>query len=122
LLCSAAAVHSHVGTVRYAGADPLWTGIERLPELNAHVARSWPQRCGPLETPLGLWGTLLPLAFCVRRDPYGVVAESHERTMPRLVALTRDLLASGELDRLAGGSMEKAMTCLWDRLEGCAVG
>jgi tRNA(adenine34) deaminase len=40
LMCASAVVLSHVGTVRYAAADPLWAGIERLPDLNAQVARA----------------------------------------------------------------------------------
>jgi tRNA(Arg) A34 adenosine deaminase TadA len=39
LLCTAALTHAHVGAVRYAASDPLWAGIEELPQLNEHIAR-----------------------------------------------------------------------------------
>jgi tRNA(Arg) A34 adenosine deaminase TadA len=62
LLCMAATTHAHVGRVVYAARDPLWEGLDRLPELNAHVARRFHQRrhldCGRLT----LWAGALPLA------------------------------------------------------------
>ena len=119
LFCTAASVLAHVGTVRYAGADPLWSGVERLPALNAHVARCWPQRYGPLDTPLALVGTLLPLAFFLRRNPSSVVAQTHELVMPRLVGLARELLASQQLDELATGSLPRALDALEERLRAC---
>lgn len=115
LLCSAAATLCHVGTVRYAGSDPLWSGVERLPELNEHIARRWPARYGPVDGPLALFGTLFPLIFSLRRDPHGPVAVSHERSMPLVVALARDLLASGEADSLETESMPDALATVWDR-------
>lgn len=51
-LCTMALRHSHVGTVRFAAQDGLWYGIERLPELNHHLARRWTSREGPLD---GWW-------------------------------------------------------------------
>lgn len=120
LLCSAAATLCHIGAVCYAGSDPLWAGVERLPELNGHVARRWPARHGPVDGPIALFGTLLPLAFSLRRDPHGAVADSHERTLPHVTTLARGLLASGEMDVLAAGSMQDALAQLWDRLESAS--
>ncbi|HZU11419.1 MAG TPA: nucleoside deaminase [Chloroflexota bacterium] len=119
LLCTAASVHSHIGTVRFAGIDPLWEGVVRLPEINAHVARRWPQRIGPLPHPLALWGTLLPLLRSLELYPDGVVVETHHQTMPALVALGRDLINSGEMDRLADVTLDAALEVMWARLESC---
>ena len=61
LLCTAALIHTHVGQVHFAASDPLWRGLEGLPGLGKHVARSWAERIGPLPGPLAVWGRQLPL-------------------------------------------------------------
>src|SRR6202044_998866 len=38
LLCTAAAMQSRIRAVHFAVADPLFVGIERLPQLNSHFA------------------------------------------------------------------------------------
>lgn len=38
LLCTAAMIHTHIGTVRYAAADPLWLGLDQLPQVNGHIS------------------------------------------------------------------------------------
>jgi len=47
VMCTGAIVLANVTTVHYAGADALWSGVDRLPEINAFVARRWPARSGP---------------------------------------------------------------------------
>jgi tRNA(adenine34) deaminase len=119
LMCASAVVLSHVGTVRYAAADPLWSGIDHLPGLNAQAARRWPIRCGPLRGPVAAFCGLLPLVWAVRRKADGVVARAYQKHDPALLDLARRLIGEGVLDELRGGSVEEASTRLWDDL--CAV-
>jgi tRNA(Arg) A34 adenosine deaminase TadA len=63
LLCTAAAVHCHIGLVRYAADDPVANGLERVPDLNAHLARRWPRWEGPANEPLARFSTLLVTAW-----------------------------------------------------------
>jgi tRNA(adenine34) deaminase len=116
LLCAAAAVLSHVGTVRFAAADPLWSGIERLPELNAQVARRWPRRQGPVDGSLAAFCALLPLVWSVRERPDGVVIRAYEVTNPSLLELARRLVEHGALDRLRGEPVIRALDHLWPAL------
>ncbi|PZS28105.1 MAG: nucleoside deaminase [Pseudonocardiales bacterium] len=119
LLCTAALVHCHVGEVRYAATDHLWHGLERLPELNDHVARRWPARVGPLAGPLAVWGAVLPLAWALARSPYGVVAAAHELPAPGLLGLARELCESTPTV-LHQDSLAEAMDALWPRLRQTA--
>jgi hypothetical protein len=56
-------VHCHIGLVRYAADDPLANGLERVPELNAHVARRWPRWEGPAKESLARFCALLVSAW-----------------------------------------------------------
>jgi tRNA(Arg) A34 adenosine deaminase TadA len=116
LMCASAVVLSHVGTVRYAAADPLWSGIDRLPVLNAQVARRWPVRCGPLPGPVGAFCGLLPLVWAVREKADGVVARAYAEHDPPLLALGRRLVSDGTLDDLLGASIEEVMERVWPEL------
>jgi tRNA(Arg) A34 adenosine deaminase TadA len=62
--CAAAMVLMKVSHVRFAARDPLWDGVERLPELNPFVASRWPGRTGPESGEVAVFGGLLPLAWC----------------------------------------------------------
>ena len=77
LLCTSAITHSHVGTVRYAAADPLWTGIRRLPELNPHVKRRWPAWVGPMDTPLALLSNALVVIWHLEHRPGHALVDAH---------------------------------------------
>lgn len=120
LLCTAALIHCHVGGVRYAAADPLWHGLERLPEVNDHIARRWPARVGPLAGPFAVWGAVLPLMWAVARSPNGVVAAAHEQRAPAVLGLARELCES-KPPVLDQASLGEAMNALWPRLRqiGC---
>ena len=120
VMCASAVVLSHVGSVRYGAADPLWSGIDRLPELNAQVARRWPIRCGPLHGPVGALCGLLPLVWALRQKSNGVVARAYAERDPGLLALGRRLVGDGTLDQLLGASIEEALARLWAKL--CHVG
>jgi tRNA(Arg) A34 adenosine deaminase TadA len=69
LLCTGAICHTHIGTVRYAARDPIFSGIDRLPELNAHVARRWPRWEVGHESRVSSWSQLLTFVFAIRDDP-----------------------------------------------------
>jgi tRNA(adenine34) deaminase len=49
LLCTSAAMHSRIRAVHFAVADPLFAGIERLPQLNSHFALRWPEWHCPVD-------------------------------------------------------------------------
>ena len=116
LMCASAVVLSHVGAVRYASTDPLWSGIDRLPALNGQVARRWPVRCGPLPGPVGAFCGLLPLVWSIRQKDDGVVARAYAEHDPALLALGRRLVGDGTLDQLLGASIEQVLERLWPEL------
>jgi tRNA(Arg) A34 adenosine deaminase TadA len=90
-MCSAAAVHSHIGNVGFAAADPLISGVDRLPSLNPWVQSRWPHRRGPLPGPIGGFAGLLPLVWLAERRPDGVVAATHREADSTMVELATRL-------------------------------
>ena len=116
VMCAGAMVIASMASVRYAGADALWSGLERLPEINAFVGRRWPTRSGPRHDEFGVLATLLPVLFYVERYPSGDTAASHERAAPQLLALARDVAGSGEHRRWATLPLTGALETLWPRL------
>lgn len=62
LLCTAATVHMALGQVRFAARDPIWAGIERIPELNPHAGAKAPGRSWADLGGLSLWAGALPRA------------------------------------------------------------
>jgi tRNA(Arg) A34 adenosine deaminase TadA len=66
-LCSAAAMSTGCGQVRYLAADPMWDGAERLPELSQAVAARWPRFCGPEPGWPATWQTVLSVAYQASR-------------------------------------------------------
>jgi tRNA(Arg) A34 adenosine deaminase TadA len=116
LMCASAVVLSHVGSLRYAAADPLWSGIDRLPSLNAQVARRWPIRSGPVPGPVGAFCALLPLVWAMRRKPEGVVARAYAEHDPAMLALGRRCLQDRTLEELSATSVEEALQLLWTDL------
>jgi tRNA(adenine34) deaminase len=61
-LCSAAAMSTGCGRVRFLTADPTWGGAERLPELNEAVAARWPRFNGSEPGWPAFWQTVLSVA------------------------------------------------------------
>jgi tRNA(adenine34) deaminase len=59
LLCTSAAMHSRIRAVHFAVADPLFVGIERLPQLNSHFALRWPEWHCPVDEPFARLSQLL---------------------------------------------------------------
>jgi hypothetical protein len=116
VMCAGAMVITSMASVQYAGGDALWSGVERLPEINAFVGRRWPTRSGPRVDEFGVLATLLPLLFYVERYPTGDTAASYERAAPHLLAFARELAASGEHQRWAMLPLLGALEVLWPRL------
>jgi hypothetical protein len=128
LLCTAATTHSHVGRVIYAARDPLWAGIERLPELNAHVARRFHARQQIDLGPLSLWAGALAKASRAHqlRGMYGddidavfaqdlVLVSTAQEDGPQ-ATLARDIIDNGMLPG-DGSGLEAALATMWVALE-----
>ena len=113
-LCTAALRHSHVGVVRFAAPDPMWRGVERLPELNDQIARRWTRRDGPIGGRLQTWAALLPLVSAVERRVQSVV-EQHVETMPHVLSLAQRW-AGPTADRLRTLDLTAALTQAWPML------
>ena len=116
LQCTGAVVVARIGAVRFAGSDPLWSGIERLPQINDFVASRWPERLGPRNDQFGVLGQLLPLVFYRRRYPEGASITIHRRLAPAVAALADELFTSGEYGRLLEREFTDALEELWPRL------
>jgi tRNA(adenine34) deaminase len=132
LLCMAATTHAHVGRVVYAARDPLWEGIDRLPELNPHVARRFHQRehldCGPLT----IWAGALPLASRALQLAHvyandidatfatDVVLASTAQQQPAQASLARAVLAYGPRPS-DGTDLEAALATMSSALEEAAA-
>ncbi len=116
LLCTAALTHAHVGKVRYAWPDPLFSGIERLPELNAHVPDDGPSAS---MRSLDHWrgGVLYCHLFQVlvrrrRKWPLQVYSER----FPKLVELARAMADAGELQPDHVVDLPEALSRYWELL------
>ena len=116
LLCISAIVTSHVGIVRFAARDPLWAGLEALPEVNAQAARRWPERIGPMSGPIGAFCAILPMVWFLRTQGGGAAVGSYESGDARLVEMAGRLAESRMLDPLGGESVEAVLDRLWPDL------
>ncbi|HEY8453244.1 MAG: deaminase [Micromonosporaceae bacterium] len=108
LLCSAALRMSHVGTVAYAAADPLWTDIDRLPLTNPHIARHWAVRAGRMGGPLEAWATLLAVVRHAAPGGHGAVVAQYRRDLPAVMALAQRLVDEGYVAKLRELSLTEA--------------
>lgn len=104
-----------MGEVRFAATDHLWHGIERLPELNDHVARRWPTRTGPMSGPFAVLAAVLPLVWTLDRSPDGVVVAAHEQHAPAVLDLARRLRRIRPA-ALENGSLPEVLEALWPAL------
>jgi tRNA(Arg) A34 adenosine deaminase TadA len=119
LLCTAALTHAHVGRVRYAWPDPLFRGIEKLPELNTHVARRWAEREHGLTGPLAAWGLVLPLVSSIERRRRWPL-QAYSTYFPELVALAGAIADGGGLQPRRTVDLLEALSVYWEQLvEAC---
>jgi tRNA(adenine34) deaminase len=116
LLCTGALGIASVGTVRFAATDPLWSGIDRLPEITACVGTRWPRRIGPRTDELGSFAMLLPLLFYRQRYPDGASITIHRTAAPRIAKLADDLADSDERRHWPAMELEAVLDSLWSRL------
>ncbi len=118
LQCSAAIRLGPVGTVRYAGADPLWDGCHDFSPLSAREAAR-PAKVtmvGPRDDAVGMFATVLS-----RLGP-GRVSDFAARWLRAsgqgvLLDLALDLQESGEVRRLVALDVDEAFEYLWPRLQ-----
>jgi tRNA(Arg) A34 adenosine deaminase TadA len=97
-LCSAAAMSTRCGQVRYLAADPVWDGAERLPELNESVAARWPRFEGPEPGWPAFWQTALSVAYQVRRgNADGITVTARAKQAPDAADLGRTIAADPSL-------------------------
>ena len=115
--CSAAIRLGPIAAVRYAGADPLWTGCHDFSPLSPREAAR-PAKValtGPRADEIGIFATLMsrlgpglvrgPAAEWLRASGEGA-----------LLDLALQLQESGEAQQLAGFDVAEAFCCLWPRL------
>ena len=110
LLCTAALRQCHVGTVRFAGPDPLFAGIDRIPDLAPFLASRWTRREGPLGGPFGRLAVVLHLVWAVENGAQSLV-DGHAVTMPDELAAARRL-AGVAADRLRALPLPEALPAL----------
>ena len=113
LLCSAALSLSRVGAVRFAATDPLWHGLDRVPELNQNVAQRWTRREGPLTGALRRWAAVLPVMSTVERG-VTVVHRSYAQSQPDVLELAYKL--TPRADELREMYLDQALEAVWDQL------
>jgi tRNA(adenine34) deaminase len=120
LQCAAAIRLGPIGTVRFAGLDPLWEGCHDFAKLSKREARrGQPARIGPRRDELGIFGTL------ISRFGHGLSSRSTEglRALGEgpIIDLVQELEGAGEVDRLANVEVNEALGYLWPRLQELAV-
>jgi tRNA(Arg) A34 adenosine deaminase TadA len=118
LLCASAVVLADVGRVEYAAPDTLWSGVERLPELNPFVAGRWPERVGPLPGRLGVLGAVLTLTRYVQHKPGGAVEQHAAATAAPLLALARRF---GADDSVTGLDLDELLAAFGPALDACTA-
>jgi tRNA(adenine34) deaminase len=114
LLCTAALRQCHVGAVRFAGPDPMWHGIDRLPDLNHHLGRWWARREGPLGGPFQNLAVVLHLLSAIERGVRSIV-DCHHEAMPDTLRVARRL-ASPSADALRAMTLLEALRQVGDQL------
>lgn len=120
LVCRCAIRQTHIGAVNFASVDPLWKGLEGLPGVTPHVAKRWPRFSGPLNGPLSVWGTLLPLIWSLQRSPTGTVVQAHESEHPELVTFARKRLEEDNVDRWKESTLGAQLERMWADLASLA--
>jgi tRNA(Arg) A34 adenosine deaminase TadA len=117
LQCSAAIRLGPVGTVRYAGADPLWDGCHDFSPLSAREAAR-PAKVtmvGPRADEVGVFGLLMS-RFGLGRVRGAAAKWLRAAGGGDILDLALHLQESGETQRLAAMEVEEAFGHLWPRL------
>ncbi len=120
-LCAAATAMSRVPRLRFAGRDPVWEFVRHIGEIDPVLGERWYAQEGPLDGPIGVWASLLPLVDRLQRNPSGWRVEAFETTSPGLWDLAHRLLEPGRLEALGEQSLDAAITVLWPDLQRAAA-
>jgi tRNA(adenine34) deaminase len=112
LLCLGAAVMATVGTVRYAGVDPVAGGDgfyregdrSRRPQIEVE---------GPRADRFGSFASALVLAFFLRRRPEGRVVVAFDRQFPALRQAADAILSVGAPGYASLSALEPALAAAW---------
>jgi len=115
-LCVAATAMSHVGALCFAGADPMWRFLNRLPEVHPVLAERWFRVEGPMPGPFGLWASLLPLLERCARKPNGARVDAFQQEAGELLHLAEELVTSGRAETLRQLTLGDAMVDVWPDL------
>jgi tRNA(Arg) A34 adenosine deaminase TadA len=115
--CSAAIRLGPVGTVRYAGGDPLWEGCHDFSPLSPREAARTRRvaMIGPRGDEVGVFGTLMS------RFGQGLVSGPaadwlRAAGQARSLDLAEQLQESGQMQRLVAMEVDEAFRFLWPRL------
>jgi len=131
-LCTAAARFAQVAGVRYAVADPVWVGVERIGELNAAYARHPAVREEVDLGGLSTWSGGIALLSVVRwiasrtgRTPGEELADGHvaadiRAAQPDVARLAEELLTA-DLRPEPGLSLEQALARWWATVEAAGT-
>ena len=131
-LCTAAARFAQVADVRYAVADPVWAGVERIGELNAAYARHPAVRQEVDLGGLSTWSGGTALLSVVRwiasrtgRSAAEELADGHVATdirvaQPPVARLAEELLAA-DLRPDPDVSLEQALARWWPAIEAAGT-
>ena len=120
VLCSAASVMSFVGNVRFLAADPVFAGIERIPDLNDWLDRYWPNYEGPSADDRWMVSAmLLQLFAAASKNPTGEVMEENRRIEPETTQLCENIVAQG-LWQPTLESARKALEIVWPNIHAVA--
>jgi len=128
IMCTAVARFAHVDHLRYAAADPVWEGVERMGELNELFGRRVPSREEVDLGPLSRWAGAVALLSVVRwivsqngRSVAEELADGHVATtirasQPDVATLTEVLVTDG-LTPATDLSLEQALARWWPAVE-----
>ena len=89
LLCTAAVIMSKIGSVEFAGQDPLWNYLPRLASVDPWLEVRWVQLQGPLAGPPGEWASVLALIDLLELKPGGSAVAAFQSAAPGLLAAAR---------------------------------
>ena len=115
-LCVAATAMSHVSALSFAGVDPMWRFLNRLPELHPALAERWFRLEGPMPGPFGLWASLLALLERWARNPTGARIDAFHHEAGDLVHFAEELVLSGRAEDLRRMTLGDAMVDVWSEL------
>jgi tRNA(Arg) A34 adenosine deaminase TadA len=96
LLCRSAATLASIGIVEYFAADLLWQGLERLPTLNAQVARRHPKLVGPHISTNSFFASVLPMALTIASSTRGSTTRDYEARSPREYAVANRIVQTND--------------------------